>query len=86
MFKRAEKESRFPSHVRRSTAAQRHLIHVITRMPLVCPTYKGIEACSPRPVVGTMDCSLLRDYYPDGDFYFHAVLQDLFFFPTLGKL
>ena len=78
-FNRAKEEARFPSGVRRAQPAQRHLIRLITRMLFIWfIKEKGLVA--EELFVENQVAALLKGYDPDnGDSYYRAVLQNLFF-------
>ena len=78
-FNRAVKECRFPDKEKKTLSRQEHIIRLITRMLFIWfIKEKGLiapELFNERKVRG-----LLKDYDPDeGDSYYRAVLQNLFF-------
>ena len=77
-FERAVSEARFPSNVRREQPPQRHLIRLITRMLFVW-FIKEKDLVAKDLFVENQVAQLLKDHDADGDSWYRAVLQNLFF-------
>ncbi len=78
-FERAVKEAEFPTRQARTLRAEEHVIRLITRLLFVWfIKEKGLIA--PELFTEAQIKSLLRDYdRENGDSYYRAVLQNLFF-------
>ena len=78
-FERAVKEAEFPTRQARTLRAEEHVIRLITRLLFVWfIKEKGLIA--PELFIEAQIKSLLRDYdRENGDSYYRAVLQNLFF-------
>ena len=78
-FERAVKEAEFPTNQARTLRAEEHVIRLITRLLFVWfIKEKGLIA--PELFIEAQIRSLLRDYdRENGDSYYRAVLQNLFF-------
>ncbi len=78
-FERAVEEARFPADTNRTVDPEHHVIRLITRLMFIW-FIKEKGLVSPELFVQDKVRKLLKDYDPhDGDSWYRAVLQNLFF-------
>ena len=78
-FERAVKEAKFPTNQAKTLSPEEHIIRLITRLLFVW-FIKEKGLISPELFIQEQIGPLLRDYdSEDGDSYYRAVLQNLFF-------